>query len=55
MIRVTFTDGTSEKYRIGAKRLGAYKWHHVEYRASFKTIAEIIKKDVTTIESWRVI
>ena len=55
MIKVTFTDGTSKNYRIGAKRLGARKWHHVEYRASFQTIADIIEKPVTTIESWRVI
>lgn len=55
MIKVTFTDNTSKNYRIGCKRLGARIWHYVEYQASFQTIADIIKTDVSKIESWRVI
>lgn len=55
MIKVTFTDDTTRNYRIGAKRLGANKWHHVEYRLSFQTIADIIKTDVEKIKAWRVI
>lgn len=55
MIKVTFTDGTSNNYRIGSRRLGALKWKHLDYRPCFKRIAEIIGKPVESILNWRVI
>lgn len=54
MIKVTFTDGTSQKYAISCKDLGFMSWHHMDYKPMFEPIAKIIKKDVNTIESWRV-
>ena len=55
MIKVTFTDGTTQSYRIGCKRLGFMSWHHMDYKPMFEPIAKIIGVDVQKIQAWHVI
>lgn len=55
MIKVTFTDGTSQNYSVGCRQLGFLSWDHMDYRPMFEPIANIIKVNVNTIEAWRVI
>lgn len=55
MIKITFTDGSVKSYRLGCNQLGYASWHHMDYRPMFQPIADIIKVNVNTIESWKVI
>lgn len=55
MVKVTFTDGTTKRYRIGCKKLGYKSWHHMDYRPMFKHIARIIGVNESQIEHWRVV
>ena len=54
MIKVTFIDGTSKRYKIGCKQLGFLSWHHIDYKPMFEPIAKIIGVDVENIKQWQV-
>lgn len=51
MIKVTFTDGTSKNYRIGARRLGETEWNYLNRDNAAKVAAILMTENVRSVNA----